>query len=513
MSQQARHCPNCKQVNYGLAEFCQCCGADIHEVEADFLPWALSDQLPPMAYATRDETLFNRATDPDAPGTGWVAAGLLVVVLGLLIDLTPFVQVILTLAGLVSICWGMWELRVDYPALSRAGRWLIVLGILGLGIVSWRVIEPEAPNPTRLISASNGPKPTPTKAVATDGEMLMNRGGPAHQGVTIGPAPETGLYRSWRFDTGGELYSSPALSQNTLVVGSKSGYLYGLDATTGNQIWSREIGEYIVRSTPAITDTMIVINNGYTVLAVSLEDGSDLWSQSVSFTGSTSPTIVDDVVYIVSQNGSIYALDVATGAVNWKSQTDGLIFGSPTVDSGRIYIANDRGIVFGMRADNGTILWRSDVEGGVFAPIVSAGDTLYVTTAAGTTFALSAKFGSTIWKYDAGGSGGAALGEDVVIVAADDGSVSAIDRESGAITWSVATGAQITVGPTISGDIVLVASGQTLYAYDVETGAQVFTYATGNTIQIPPIAVNGLVFVGGRDGYLDAIAGDQASET
>ena len=61
------------------------------------------------------------------------------------------------------------------------------------------------------------------------------------------------------------------------------------------------------------------------------------------------------------------------------------------------------------------------------------------------------------------------------------------------------------------GDVVLVGSGQSLYAYDLETGSQVFTYATGNTIQIPPIAVNGLVFIGGRDGYLDAIAGDQAA--
>ncbi|HEX3302816.1 MAG TPA: PQQ-binding-like beta-propeller repeat protein, partial [Thermomicrobiales bacterium] len=72
----------------------------------------------------------------------------------------------------------------------------------------------------------------------------------------------------------------------------------------------------------------------------------------------------------------------------------------------------------------------------------------------------------------------------------------------------VPTGAQIMTGPTIVGKIVVVASGQTLYGLDLATGAQVFTYATGYTIQIAPTIVNGVIYIGGRDGYLDAIVGD-----
>ena len=58
--------------------------------------------------------------------------------------------------------------------------------------------------------------------------MLMNRGGPEHRAINVGPAPTGSLYRSWRLDTGGELYSSPSISNNMLVVGSKSGFLYGV---------------------------------------------------------------------------------------------------------------------------------------------------------------------------------------------------------------------------------------------------------------------------------------------
>jgi eukaryotic-like serine/threonine-protein kinase len=136
-----------------------------------------------------------------------------------------------------------------------------------------------------------------------------------------------------------------------------------------------------------------------------------------------------------------------------------------------------------------------------------------VTTAAGTTEALDSEFGTLTWKYDAGGSSGGSLALSQLVVGSDNGGVSAIDPASGAILWSVATGADITVGPTISGSLVVVASGQTLYGYDLTSGKQLFAYATGYTIQIPPVVINGLIYVGGRDGYLDAIAGDAPSSS
>ena len=52
------------------------------------------------------------------------------------------------------------------------------------------------------------------------------------------------------------------------------------------------------------------------------------------------------------------------------------------------------------------------------------------------------------------------------------------------------------------------ASGQTLYGFNIDSGEQMFTYATGYTIQIAPTVINGAIYIGGRDGFLDAIVGD-----
>ena len=40
-----------------------------------------------------------------------------------------------------------------------------------------------------------------------------------------------------------------------------------------------------------------------------------------------------------------------------------------------------------------------------------------------------------------------------------------------------------------------------------------FTYATGYTIQIAPTVINGAIYIGGRDGFLDAIVGEAAAPT
>jgi eukaryotic-like serine/threonine-protein kinase len=508
VSQTARRCRNCGQLNYGKALFCQSCGEDISAVEAVFIPWSQHQQLPPVAAAVREDGRRFARFDSEAAGSGLVWTGLAIVAAGLLIDLSSRVLAVLVIAGVVVMVAGLWQLRTDFGGLSRLGVWLVAVSALSLAVVAWRVLEPDPPNPVNLIQ----PNPTQTPAVAAilvgEGSVPMHRGGAAHLGVNPGPAPKGTLFRSWRFDTGGELYSSPAVSGDWLVVGSKSGFLYGLNATTGEQVWSRDLGQYIVRSTPAILEDIVYVNNGYQSLALSLDDGSTLWTVDVSFTGNTSPTVENKTVYVASQNGAILALDARTGEQRWRMQLEGLIFGSPTADDGRLLVATDGGKVFALNLETGLILWRFQADGGIFAPVISDEGVVYFTTNAGATYAITATEGEQQWRYDAGGASGGSVTLNEVIVGSDNGGVSAIDRETGSIIWLAPTGGQIMVGPTIVGKLVVVASGQTLYGFDIDTGEQRFTYATGYTIQIAPAVVNGTIYVGGRDGFLDAIVGD-----
>jgi outer membrane protein assembly factor BamB len=46
----------------------------------------------------------------------------------------------------------------------------------------------------------------------------------------------------WSFSGDGNLNTSPILVNNTVFVGSIMGNLYGIDATTGNQVWIMNFG-------------------------------------------------------------------------------------------------------------------------------------------------------------------------------------------------------------------------------------------------------------------------------
>ena len=70
--------------------------------------------------------------------------------------------------------------------------------------------------------------------------------------------------RVWTFKTLGEVDSSPAVCGDKVIVGSGDGRLYMLDLSSGKEIWSYEIGQPII-SSPAVAQGVVVVgcDDGY----------------------------------------------------------------------------------------------------------------------------------------------------------------------------------------------------------------------------------------------------------
>ncbi len=159
-----------------------------------------------------------------------------------------------------------------------------------------------------------------------------------------------------------------------------------------------------------------------------------------------------------------------------------------------------------------------------------AGQSVYVTVSLGTgerndglTLALNAQTGALRWKTDTGGTGGTpAVAGGVVYLAAEDGSIRALDAATGKQRWSFTRTVGISAQSGYDGyaavngvTVYITSDGGALYALDVATGKQrwVATWpSSGDTIYAPPTVDGGLVFVaaGGPDGgayALDATTG------
>jgi alpha-tubulin suppressor-like RCC1 family protein len=113
----------------------------------------------------------------------------------------------------------------------------------------------------------------------------------------------TGIEK-WRFYTGGPIRFSPAATAGKVCVASDDGYLYGVDAATGSQVWK-------IRGGPS---DQLVFGNRRMVSNWPIRGGPLLGS--------------DGLVYfacglIPSEGVFVYAINPTTGAVVWKNDESG----------------------------------------------------------------------------------------------------------------------------------------------------------------------------------------------
>jgi len=72
--------------------------------------------------------------------------------------------------------------------------------------------------------------------------------------------------------------------------------------------------------------------------------------------------------------------------------------------------------------------------------------------------------------------------------------------------WKFKTNGQVKSSPAIDDNVVFIGSSDgSVYAIDLESGHQVWAYQTGDAVEATPCVVEGSVFVGSSDGFLYAL--------
>jgi outer membrane protein assembly factor BamB len=142
------------------------------------------------------------------------------------------------------------------------------------------------------------------------------------------------LSLSWSYTTGNQVYSSPAVVNGVIYVGSLDNNVYALNAASGAQLWSFTTGNQ-VPSSPAVANGVVYVGSyDSNVYALNSSTGAPLWSFTAGSGVGSSPVVADGVVYVGSFDGNVYALDAAGGAKLWSFTTGGAVFSSPAVANG-----------------------------------------------------------------------------------------------------------------------------------------------------------------------------------
>ena len=150
----------------------------------------------------------------------------------------------------------------------------------------------------------------------------------------------------WASPLGETIIATAAVQNQEVYVATLGnnfgGAVYLLDGRNGQPLWFyREPDGGGFFSSPAISERMVVIGSDTgKVTKLERDSGAFHWEYETGGTISSSPAIVGDKVYVGSGDGGIYCLDLKSGGNLWTVTTGDVVYSSPAVQDGKLWIGS-----------------------------------------------------------------------------------------------------------------------------------------------------------------------------
>jgi serine/threonine-protein kinase len=222
----------------------------------------------------------------------------------------------------------------------------------------------------RIVWKHQLPVEVVSTATVTDGLVLVGADGLYALGATTGA-------ERWHAATG-DVLSSPAVVDGTVVFGSNDGNVYGAPVATGTPLWRVATGG-AVRSSPVVAGgTVYVGSNDTSLYAIDLADHRMTWKRALGAPVKSTPVVADGLVVVGTDAGRLTAVRIATSKVAWSLTTAGGIHSSPRVLGDLVVVGDDDGRVYAVRASDGALQGRFVTGGPVVSSPLVVDATVYV---------------------------------------------------------------------------------------------------------------------------------------
>jgi outer membrane protein assembly factor BamB len=304
----------------------------------------------------------------------------------------------------------------------------------------------------------------------------------------------------WKYPASGAIgsvLSSPAVvpcsnaackaagANDVVYFGSADNNVYALNAATGAPLWKYPTGGE-VNSSPAVANGVVYIgSNDDHIYALNAAPLSLLWSYATGGPVNSSPAVANGIVYVGSQDGNLYLLNATNGTLVSSQQvcsTSGPVESSPALAAGFAYVGTDTGCISSFLADNGTPSWSDNEDGSAIlnAPAVS-NNALYYGDQSGWIFALNSSLSGYLEETE-----GTVIWETFIGTPTDYAS------------QVLANGVLYNASHFLNEPFGL------LSAVDASNGTLLWTYPFGQYMEASPTVANGMVYVQSEDGYIYA---------
>jgi outer membrane protein assembly factor BamB len=316
----------------------------------------------------------------------------------------------------------------------------------------------------------------------------------------------------WTFKTGGAIEAAPVLTGGRVLVCSRDGSLYAVDAESGKQLWPAHLAEYGDRlSSPGLVAGKCVIGTTDGLIeALDPATGAAAWNYAAegSVRNEVTGSLDGALAGFGCSTGIAHFLRSANGQRAFTLKTDGRIEAAVAFGPGRAYVASRDAKVYALDTAKGTVAWSFAGGDDFLAAPVVVGDVVVAGARNGEVYGIGAADGKERWRVATNGrirAPGAASGSTVAI-ASEDGVLYAIDARTGSGLWKFQANSPIAAGPVVAEKgIYVAATSGVIQRVDPATGAPSWRFAVGSSVLASPVVGGGKVYVGSVDGVLRAL--------
>ncbi len=288
----------------------------------------------------------------------------------------------------------------------------------------------------------------------------------------------------WDSRVSAMLAGGPVAGLNKIFIGSESGKIYALDASSGELVWQADIKGEII-SAPAVDSGVVVVNSASGIMkAFNADDGEELWKvdqdvPALTLRGISQPVIASGGILVGTAKGGVNVYLLKKGQQGWSTEI-GEPVGSTELE--RVIDVDSSPVVFG--------------------------DKVYAISSQGNLAAIELKSGRVLWKRQYSSYRQISIYRNTIFLTNLRGHVYAIDRVNGIERWSnLALANRGVTGPAVIDDYVVVGDFEGyLHWLDKESGEIVARHEVDSSgIHSTPTVVGNVLYSQSRDGDLQAI--------
>ena len=279
--------------------------------------------------------------------------------------------------------------------------------------------------------------------------------------------------------SGGTYYQSkPTAHRDKIFFGTPAGFLYGLDAESGKEIWKFEMGAAISVGPACYEGKIFAGQQGGErfFYCLNSEDGSLIWKQTLPGGWVWGSAKVDEgLVYIPTVNGYAVCLDATTSHIIWMYPTAKSVPAEPAIDGDLVYFGSWSRSLYAFDKKTGEIVWKALGLGLDSGTLIAKDGKLYIPHHHSIFKVLDAKTGKVL--------GHGNLNEEEKGHYSNFNASPALHNERGIFTARVGIG------------LLGIPVHTTVYCVDSETGNIHWTFPDGGGCSAPAIA-NGRIYIG-----------------